>query len=133
MNITQILEDLLAQVNPNTDQQYILYMLWKQSNQLAWATDEHYAPLVDLKASRITLVYQDEELDGLVYPISDHEEILLVLQFLLQSKQTIYLRYTAEENKIPKEILLQKIDEALDKSDADAFQTLTRQLKQWYI
>jgi hypothetical protein len=132
VRIADVLEKLLSNVTQNTDQQYILYMLWKQSNQLEWADDDSYLPLVDLRASTISLVYQDEELDGFSYPITDHEEILLFLQVILQSGKTLYIRFTEETHKIPKDVLLKSIDQALDADDQESFNTHTRQLKEWY-
>lgn len=115
MNVLEQLEHLLQEVEPNTDHQYILYMLWKHAHQVEWAATQPRFPLVDIRHSRITLLWEG------FLPLIHADEILIALQHLLKEGVTLYLQYAPSSPTMNEAALMDELDRSVDEGDREGF------------
>lgn len=123
-----ILRRLIKQETVDT-KKYVFFMLMKFHNNLIPVRNKtEYTPLIYIHHTRIHMVYEDE-MDGRKYTLTKPEEILNLLQILLNEGKDIFFLYEGDEDKLDKQSILDKIDEALDTKDKKKFLKYSEKLK----
>lgn len=129
------MENLLKELIRNEEmksKKYILFMLLKFSNLIQTSQDpSHDMPLLVIDQGKFMLVYPDETLGGMGFVFTDHDEILTVLQKTFFDCNTIFLDYNPAHNRQDEHYLWQKIDEAIEADDEEAFLQYAQQLQKF--
>lgn len=112
----------LIQTETNNDRKFILFMLLKFYELVTVVKEkDEFLPLIMLQKDHIMMLYKNEEFDDMEYIFTDHEEILHILQKCFYENKRIYFYCDLFEERVSKNELMKKIEEAIKNNDKEQF------------